>query len=354
MKWLLLLCLSLPLIACNNQATSLTNQLPSTEDSNGDVPSTPAPIIDEEGALLDEKLFICSTLDFSNMIAPRDLSDIEVNAFALGLNISASFEGVQGWKNITNNFDGMGLSLGLLNQTLGTGSLQPLLVRMLEKHEVKMKTQYSSANYSSIKTMALQWKSDTGFIVNEVVDSNLFARDDSVLSSLDDGQVIEILGAAETKSVAWAVNTIYQDSNGRTFKADWKSQLQAMAASSEYRDLQFAAARVLHNKALGYVNTFGLTEIRSYLFMFDIVVQNGGFYQKNFNDYRAFIAANPNATEEQKLRALLTSRLVQVRSEYREDVRSRKEGIINGRGRVHQTDRNFETEYCYKSIEVIN
>ncbi|MCB0348405.1 MAG: hypothetical protein KDD37_06190 [Bdellovibrionales bacterium] len=356
MKWLLLLSFLLSLIACNHQATSLTNSIPSTEGSNGEDPTptpAPTPIVDE-GANLDEKLFICSSLDFSSMLAPKDLSDIEINVFALGLNISASFEGVQGWKNITNNFDGMGLSLGLLNQTLGTGSLQPLLVRMLEKHEAKMKAQYSEANYNSIKAMALEWKDDTGFIVNQIETVDLFAPNDSRWNALDEGDFASVQGAAESKSVAWALGNIYQDSNGRVFKADWKTQLQTMASSGEYRDLQFAAARVLHNKAIGYVNAFSLSEIRSYLFMFDIVVQNGGFYQKNFDDFRSFMAANPNATEEQKLRALLASRLVQVRSQYREDVRSRKEGIIDGHGRVHQTDRNFETEYCYRSIEVIN
>jgi hypothetical protein len=348
MKRLLLLCMIILSVACDNETRSLSSLAEPVEENEDhrNPPRSP----DE---FIDSRLFICSKLDFAQMKVPADLTDIEMNLFALGLNISASFEGRSGWKNITNNFDGMGLSLGLLNQTLGTASLQPLLVRMIEKHEAVMKTHYTAANYTSIKTMALDWKKATGFVVQSISHEELFAPDDMPLSDLDMGEVFQIQGAAENKSVTWAKQTIYTDAAGKTFKTDWKSQLQNMAGSPEYRDIQFAAARKLHNKAAGYLDSFGLTEVRSYLFMFDIVVQNGGLHQKNFDDYRTFIAKNPNATEKQKLQAILESRLVQVRSQFRTDVRSRKEGLINGKGRVHQTDRNFEKEYCYQSSEVI-
>jgi hypothetical protein len=356
MKNYLLLSISFLVISCGSGADGIVTST-STEGSSGEGNPTPAPgpnpPPNADSKSIDEKLFICSKLDFVGMKSPSDLSDIQINMFALGLNISSTFEGRQGWKNITNNFDGMGLSLGLLNQTLGTGSLQPLLIKMLEKHEAVMRAQYKAANYTSIKAMALDWKLATGFVVNALQQEDLFAPNDLPYNELDQGEVFTVQGAAENKSVSWAKSTIYTDAAGTKFKTDWKAELQAMAGTKEYRDLQFAAARSIHNKAAGYVTSFGLTEIRSYLFMFDIVVQNGGFYQKNIDDYRTFIRANPRATEEQKLNALLTSRLVQVRSQYREDVKARKQGLINGKGRVHQTDRNFETEYCYKSKDVI-
>lgn len=344
-------------VSCGSGPSSIVS-LPSVEDSNGDNAPEPTPIPQPEPPISDDKsledvLFICSKLDFNGMTNPSDLTTSQVNMFALGLNISSSFEGRQGWKNITNNFDGMGLSLGLLNQTLGTGSLQPLLLKMLDKHESVMKAQYTATNFTSIKAMALDWKVATGFVVNSIQHEELFAPDDLPYNDLDQGEVFTIQGAAETKSVTWAKQTLYTDSAGTKFKTDWKAELQAMAGTKQYRDLQFAAARSLHNKAAGYVTSFGLKEIRSYLFMFDIVVQNGGFYQKNIDDYRAFIRANPNASEEQKLNAILTSRLVQVRAEYRNDVKARKQGLINGKGVVHQTNRNFETEYCYKSKDLI-
>src|ERR1700677_1324186 len=77
-----------------------------------------------------EGLVICSPLDFTNVTWSGQLSPFQEQGLELGLNISGSFEGAAGWANLTNNFDGQGLSMGLLNQNLGQGSLQPLLIEM--------------------------------------------------------------------------------------------------------------------------------------------------------------------------------------------------------------------------------
>jgi hypothetical protein len=117
----------------------------------------------------------------------------------------------------------------------------------------------------------------------------------------------------------------------------------------EYRSIQFEAARYLHEKAKAYFQRFKMTEIRSYLFMFDVVVQNGGFYQRNLNEFNDFIKKNPHATETQKLSELLRSRLVQVKVQFKEDVRARKQSLIDGKGKVHGSHRDYEKEFCFIS-----
>src|SRR4051794_25917173 len=63
---------------------------------------------------IHSELKICSKLDFANLDWPSSMGVAEHDPFALALNISGSFEGNDGWENLTNNFDGQGLSLGLL------------------------------------------------------------------------------------------------------------------------------------------------------------------------------------------------------------------------------------------------
>lgn len=321
---------------------------------------TPQPTPDPQQSDIPSQLFICSKLDFTGMKAPLDFSNSELNAFALSLNITSTFEGRESWKTISNNFDGMGLSLGLLNQTLGTGSLQPLILDLLENNESLMRTQYSDANFRSLQGMLLTWKKDKGIkSVNDLQqifantniskNSDLFNDEKVPLSALDEGSGFFILGSAETKSVDWALKTIYTSKDGKTFKPDWKIQIQQMAGTAEYRTLQFDAARTIHDKAAKYFDYFQFSQIRSYLFLFDIVVQNGGFYQKNLDEFKSFMKSNPKATEKEKLYALLNSRLKQVRSEYRNDVKARKSSLIEGQGKVHGSQRQYEKEYCYQS-----
>ncbi|MGF2075402.1 hypothetical protein, partial [Enterococcus casseliflavus] len=64
-------------------------------------------------------LAICSNLSFKNDTFPKGLSSIQTQGFELALTISGSFEGASGWANLSNNFDGEGLSMGLLSQNLG-------------------------------------------------------------------------------------------------------------------------------------------------------------------------------------------------------------------------------------------
>jgi hypothetical protein len=79
---------------------------------------------------VDDGLTICSDLDFQGLQWPDTVPVAMRDPFAAGLNISGSFEGPDGWANLTDNFDGQGISMGLLNQNLGQGSLQPMWIEM--------------------------------------------------------------------------------------------------------------------------------------------------------------------------------------------------------------------------------
>lgn len=314
----------------------------------------------EPGGHWHSDLNICSKLDMSHLTWPGNLTLQEQSVFALALNISGSFEGSDGWRNITNNFDGEGLSLGLLNQCLGEGSLQPLMIRMIDVHSDLMKQYFVGTNFDTLNQMLTEWKkhhfSEQG--EEETIDG---------FSSLDDEDVVnEFLAqvSAEKRkpkpkkpkpkpkpktsndvSVDWAVKHIYTDSKGLIFKPQWIEGLTMMSDSGEYRSLQLAKAFSLYQGAMALFHHFKTTQVRSFLFFFDLMVQNGGINSDVIDSIDAILKKKPHS-ETQKLRAILNYRLKFVRKKYVKDVRSRKESLINGGGFVHGLARDYDLEYC--------
>ena len=55
-----------------------------------------------------------------------------------------------------------------------------------------------------------------------------------------------------------------------------------------------------------------------------------------------------------KLEKLLALRLRHVKPQYVEDVRSRKQTIIDGTGLVHEVMRFLEKEYCYQGVSPVS
>jgi hypothetical protein len=269
---------------------------------------------------------------------------------SLALNITGSYEGHEGWANLAENFDGQGLSMGLLNQNLGQGTLQPMWAEMNVSYPSQMKSSFTSAHLSSLLAMLTQWQgtvkaaaldvSDYGY--SELDDPNEIARE----LGLDPAELEEIhaaLTSRNQKAVDWATKNLYTKGD---FKSDWHAQLQNLAVTAGYRSIQIRRAEGLHAKAMEMLRTFQLKELRSYAFLFDIAVQNGGMSTSVRSKYATWLKANPKASETSRLNQLLTLRLATVIKKYVTDVKSRKQAIINGIGVVHSKSRNFEKEYC--------
>ena len=254
------------------------------------------------------KISMCSALDLEGISWPVDFSSTEQVMLSIAMNVSGSFEGSEGWQNLTNNFDGMGLSFGLFNQTLGTGSLEPMFEKMRVNAYSQMQSVFSQKNFSSVLGMLSNWR-QTG---------------------------------STSQAVTWAVNNLY---NGNSFKSDWASQLRALAITPYYRSLQVENAVKYHDKALGYMDKFGTSELRSYLFFFDIVIQNGSVPTAVVNNLTNKFS-KAVYTETQKMNDVLAGLLPYVNSMWRQDVTNRKSSIINQKGKVHGSSREYGREYC--------
>ncbi len=313
-------------LGCDSSSRSPSSSLSSVSDND---PSgiTPGPGA-EKG--------ICTTLNFSGFSWPNNLFEFEKEALQLGLNITGTFEGRDGWENLTNDFDAQGMSMGLMNQNLGTGSLQPLLVIMRDQHFAKFRSLFQPDHFQSILAMLSNWESTKAFSTTAEVD---FSPLD--INNNEDGQANE----STSGSVEWARKTLY-DSPG-VFNPIWKKELKSLASSTEYVGLQINAAWDLHQRALRLHRFMAVYELRTYLLMFDIVVQNGNLKPQDEIEYRDFVSKNPRATATQRLQKIVDLRLRWVKPQFRKDVQSRKMSLIHGSGLVHGRNRQYEKEYCF-------
>lgn len=336
------------LVLCVCSAVPLRAAGPETERASGAqafgaVPALPPLHIRSAPPLHHRLPQIHSALDFSGVNWPAELTEADRVAFEVALNISGSFEGDDGWVNLTNDFDGQGLSLGLLNQCLGQGSLQPLLIEMRDQHMDKLSVVFSTAHLTSLLGMLSQWQSS----------ASISAVSEPRPSWLDEpADPFRTQGSGpDQASVAWARTNLYTD-GGKTFDPVWKQELTALANDPEYVTLQINAALGYHVKAVAYESRVGVRQLRSYLMLFDVVVQNGSLYPDDLADYAAYVKANPHATGTKKLQKLLALRLRHVRAKYVADVRARKSAIILGTGKVHGVQRDLPAEYVYDSLWV--
>ena len=93
-------------------------------------------------------------------------------------------------------------------------------------------------------------------------------------------------------------------------------ELSLLAVTADYRSIQIDAAKTLHQQAKELFQTFQLTELRSYLFLFDIMVQNGGIAPAIQKKILSDFASNPKWDETQRLNHILEVRLKTVNHKY--------------------------------------
>lgn len=283
---------------------------------------------------------MCSKLDFSTVSWSNAMKLNEQKAFMLALNISGSYEGNADWSNLADGFDGQGLSLGLLNQNFGQGTLQPLIIKMRNQHLKVLKKIFTKAHLTSLLEMIADWEKSDNLTKADTFEEPL-------MSTFD---LYPLLTDENLRSVEWAQTHIYY---GDKIKSDWYKEFIAMAESPEYISIQVDEALKLHSKAVNYVAKMNVPEVRAYLLAFDFVNQNGGIHDRDIQDYSEYVKKNPFISNTDKLLKILELHLRSVTSQFIPDVRSRKTVIINGKGLVHGATRNLEGEYCFNRFSAI-
>lgn len=295
-------------------------------------------------------LNICSDLEFDGLDWAPSLRVAHREPFALALNITGSFEGNDGWQNLGGNGDGQGISMGLLQWNLGQGTLQPIWNEMFYRYQSQFTNEFTGSQISSIRGMLDAWNSYANSSTLDLSDYGYNELDDPEIVARDLGVPVEeiltvnaALNRREQESVNWAKANVL---SGTSVKSDWSRRLKNVAVTQGYRSLQAEKAESRHKSAMNLFNIYEMSELRSYLVFFDIVVQNGSIPSDVYNDYQSWLRSNRGATEYTKMKKLIELRVAKVSSRWRADVMARKMTILDGTGTVHMSERDLNEEYC--------
>jgi len=205
------------------------------------------------------------------------------------------------YSTVSGNFDGQGMSLGILQWNLGQKTLQPLLIRFISEN-YKLAQDVFQDKFEIIKNMLT-------FKLKEQVD--------------------------------WG-NSISNSSNKRKIILEYQEIFDNLGQTEEFQIIQIQAAQTYFNNAKKWFLTFDLKSERAFALMFDICVQNGGF-----NDGTKSIIMNEtkNKIELEKMIIIANRRAEASNPIWIEDVRSRKLCIANGKGTVHGMYLELERDY---------
>ncbi len=219
------------------------------------------------------------------------------------LMVTGKFEG-SGYGQVTDNFDGQGLSLGMFQWCIGQGSLQEKILKP-----------YFAANAP----------------VNKL---------EEVLKNISEVGIKEGLKICKNNFL-----------NGTKIRPEIISDLRSFTIKTT--PYQIVASRTILNKAWGYCSSYDMVSLKSFCFFFDVVVQNGSMNNvkkpmPDIKKYRSFIESeggvNKNIWQEQEKafqvddETIVLCLLIKERAlnnKWRSDVISRKCTIAHGRGTVH-------------------
>jgi len=225
------------------------------------------------------------------------------------LAMTAGFETGQGFPEcfvqVTGDFDGQGMSLGVLQWNFGQGSLQPLLAEALQ---------------------------DCRGLLEGIFHEHL--------------PVLEAVLAAERGEQMEFARSIQGPRH--TVAEPWLGMFKALCRLPPFQDIQVRYAARTMDQARHLAQNFNLSSERGIALMFDIVTQNGGIGSvvaaQIRSDY-AGVTEEGAAGEVARMGIVARRRAAAAKPEWVEDVRARKLCIAEGRGRVHGIDYDLVEQY---------
>ena len=222
--------------------------------------------------------------------------------FETGKGIPDCFAGISG------DFDGQGISFGVLQWNFGQDSLQPLLKEMIEKHRD----------------------------IIEGIFNEYFPVLETALNS-DKEELMEF-----ARSIQHPVrHFIYEP---------WRGMFKSLGRTKEFQDIETKYAQNLYNRAVKLVEDYKLWSERAVALMFDIKTQNGSIRpitrEQIFADYQNLSEDLTEAQlEVERMRIVANRRAEASNPRWIEDVRKRKLCIANGEGEVHGINFNLEEQF---------
>ncbi|MEN1988188.1 hypothetical protein [Paenibacillus hubeiensis] len=143
------------------------------------------------------------------------------------------FEGNNGYSNLSGNFDGQGLSFGIIQYNFGQGSLQPLLKEYIQNNETEFKGIFGTTKAATLKDV--------------------------------------VLNKTKAQQIAWGDSI---STSGGGVVSEWKSLFEAMGAKSANQALQRKHAQSYLDRAVAFAGKFGIVSTQGLAFLFDHAVQS--------------------------------------------------------------------------------
>lgn len=228
------------------------------------------------------------------------------------LALTAAFETSTGFPDCfcatTGDFDGQGISFGVLQWNFGQGTLQPLLQRMSERHGAAFEQSFGDRS----------------------------------------AEVRAVLSQPRAAQLAWT--RTLQTSSTRRLDEPWRSFFQALGRTPEFQEIQSQGAAEKLADARRMAAEYGLSSERAVALMFDIRVQNGSIPPEVKQQIERDIAQLPaglsgEEAEVARMRIIANRRAEAARAEFVEDVRKRKLTIAEGKGTVHGKRYDLERQF---------
>jgi len=226
-------------------------------------------------------------------------------SFETGRDIPECFTGLGG------DFDGQGMSFGVLQWNFGQGTLQPLLRDMLEKHPRIAK--------------------------------NIFQTNYSIFKEALDSEKEELMAFA--RSIQHPVqHYVYEP---------WRGMFKALGRTEEFQKIEVRYADRLFRKAGELCAEYGLWSERAVTLMFDIQVQNGNISTLTKTQILSELGTLPRdlsreELEVHKMRIVANRRAEASNPKWVEDVRARKLCCAHGGGVVHGINYDLEGQFGVK------
>jgi peptidoglycan hydrolase-like protein with peptidoglycan-binding domain len=226
-------------------------------------------------------------------------------SFETGRDIPECFTGLGG------DFDGQGISVGVLQWNFGQGTLQRLLRDILEKHPRVVK--------------------------------NIFQTNYSIFKEALESDKEELMAFA--RSIQHPVqHYVYEP---------WRGMFKALGRTEEFQKIQVKYADKLFRKAVELCADYGLWSERAVTLMFDIQVQNGNISTLTKAQILSELGTLPRdlsreELEVRKMRIVANRRAEASNPKWIEDVRARKLCCANGGGMVHGIHFDLEGQFGIK------
>jgi hypothetical protein len=223
-------------------------------------------------------------------------------AFETGTGVPDCFCGLSG------DFDGQGVSFGVLQWNFGQGSLQPLLRELAEQHPQ----------------------------VAQAIFGNHF------------GPLQEAIAASQEELMSFA-RSVQHPVTHAIFEP-WRGYAKALGRTPEFQQIQVKHADGKFRQALAMCRDYGLWSERAAALMFDIVTQNGSIAKITAAQIRAEIGTLPAELSEKdlevrKMEIIANRRAEAANPRWVDDVRRRKLCIARGGGVVHGIPYDLEAQF---------